>query len=87
MRALAMKADLLEGRGYVYNFDRQIYVNRKTKKAFSVEYIEDHDVGHLEKCMDDETGGVEWRFYFNDPPSHAVQRELENMLADGRPHN
>jgi hypothetical protein len=87
MRALAMKADLLDERGYVYNFDREIYVNRKAKKVFSMDFIEDHGVNELEQCMDEETGGTEWRFYFNDAPSRAVQRELENMLADGRPHS
>ena len=32
MRTLATKQHILEGSGYVYNFDREIYFNRKAKK-------------------------------------------------------
>ena len=34
------KSQLLREAGYVYNFDRMVYVNRRTKKAFSVEFVE-----------------------------------------------
>ena len=36
MRTLVTKQHILEGAGYVYNFDREIYFNRKTKKVFSM---------------------------------------------------
>ncbi len=36
------KTHLLDSAGYAYNFDRMMYINRHAKKAFSIEYIDDH---------------------------------------------
>jgi len=80
MRTLATKQHLLADAGYVYNFDGEVYFNRKAKKAFSVEFVEDNDEDKLERCIRQETDG-KWLFYFNSPPAEAVRRELETVLG------
>ena len=68
MTALANKGRLLENAGYAYGFDRMIYFNPKTRKVFSIAFVEDHSESELQKCIDENTGGAEWHFYFNSPP-------------------
>jgi hypothetical protein len=80
-RLIESKTDVLDAAGYAYSFDRQMYVNRKTKKAFSVEFVEDHSEGQIRKYIREGTNGREWRFYFNSPPSEAVKHELESVLG------
>ncbi len=80
-RLTESKADILEEAGYAYSFDRQMYINRKTKKAFSVEFIEDHSEDQIRKYVREPKGGPEWRFYFNSPPSESVKHELESVLG------
>lgn len=81
MPMLATKKDMLERSGYVYNFRRRVYVNRKARKVFSVEAVEDHDEQWLQACIGEENGSPEWRFYFTKVPSEAVQQELVSELA------
>jgi hypothetical protein len=56
-------------------------MNRKTKKAFSVEFVQDHSEDQIRKYIREHTDGLEWRFYFNLPPSEAVKHELECALG------
>jgi hypothetical protein len=79
--ALASKGHILEKAGYAYGFDRMIYFNPMTRKVFSVEFVEDHSESELQRLICENTGGGEWRFYFNSPPSEAVKRELESVLG------
>jgi hypothetical protein len=51
MRELATKEQLLKNSGYSYDFDRELYLNRKLKKAFSVEFVEDRSQEEIEKAM------------------------------------
>ena len=81
MTALANKGHILEEAGYAYGFDRMIYFNPKTTKVFSVEFVEDHSESELRKCIDENTGGGEWRFYFNSPPTESVKNELESVFG------
>jgi hypothetical protein len=81
MRALATKQHILEGAGYTYNFDREIYFNRKTKNVFSMDFVEDHDEEEIEQRVRRATGGAEWQFHFNSGPAEAVKRELELLLG------
>jgi hypothetical protein len=86
MRTLATKQHILDGAGYTYNFDREIYVNRKVKKVFSMDFVEDHDEQELEQavhgeCGGGESGGAGWQFHFNSEPAEAVKRELELVLG------
>jgi hypothetical protein len=80
-RLTESKTDVLDEAGYAYSFDRQVYINRETKKAFSVEFVEDHSEDQVRKYIREHTNGMEWRFYFNSPPSEAVRHELELVLG------
>ena len=80
MATAVTKSKILEDAGYDYSFDRKMYINRKTKKAFSVEFAEDHNEDELRGCINEDIQGEGWRFYFNSPPSEAVKRELERVL-------
>jgi hypothetical protein len=42
MTTLATRQNLLDAGGYVYNIDREVYFNRRAKKIFSVDFLEDH---------------------------------------------
>lgn len=81
MTELAEKKQLLANAGYVYIFDRDIYVNRDQKKVFSIEFVEDHSEVELRQRIDELTGGEEWRFYFNGMPSESVRYDLEHYLG------
>ncbi|HEX4227696.1 MAG TPA: hypothetical protein VHZ07_03430 [Bryobacteraceae bacterium] len=82
MTSLATKEQILKNAGYVYSFDRELYLNRKSKKAFSIEFIEDHSAeeieGHIRQNIPETD---EWTFFFNKPPSTVVKRELANVLG------
>ncbi len=51
MTKATTKEQLLKNSGYSYNFDRELYLNRKLKKAFSVEFIEDRSEEEIEKAL------------------------------------
>jgi len=76
-----MKQDLLRQAGYDYNFERMVYFNRQAKKAFSIEFVDDHDESELATRITEDAGRSGWRFYFNSPPSDTVKQELERTLA------
>ena len=59
------KLKILHDGGYRYNFDRQLYFNRDTKRAFSVEFIEDHPEDEIAQLVRDEPSRLEWQFFFN----------------------
>jgi ATP-dependent RNA circularization protein (DNA/RNA ligase family) len=81
-----MKKDILLAANYRYNFDRDVYFNRAVKKAFSLEFVEDHSEDELKKSLGESTASNGWKFYFNSVPSENVKRELERVL-DGRAHS
>jgi hypothetical protein len=76
------KGLLLKENGYRYNIHRMAYINRVTKKVFSVEAIEDHPVEWLRGRIA-EGSTSDWQFYFTEPPSEAVVRDYVAEL-DGR---
>jgi hypothetical protein len=80
-RLTPSKTEILDEAGYAYSFDREMYINRKTKKAFSVEFVQDRSEDQIRKYIRERTDGLEWRFYFNLPPSEAVKHELESVLG------
>jgi len=80
-QAIDSKWKILREAEYTYDFRRMVYLNRRTKKVFSFEFVEDHSESELQRCIDEPSNGAEWRFYFTSPPSASVQRELENVLA------
>jgi hypothetical protein len=81
VKTIDAKQQILDDADFTYNFDRQIYVNRKMKKIFSLEFVQDHDEHELDRCVHESTTGKEWRFYFNDVLPPAVRREIEALLG------
>lgn len=80
MTKLATKEQLLKNSGYRYSFDRELYLNRELKKAFSVEFIEDRSEEEIEMAIQEPSVG-HWRFFFNGDLSPAAERELANILG------
>ena len=76
-----MKKDILREADYRYNFDRDIYFNRKAKKAFSLEFVDDKPEEELAQRIRESTDSTGWTFYFNSPPSESVKRVLERVLG------
>ncbi len=81
MTTLATKSQILEDAGYAYNFDRTIYVNRKTKTAFSAEFVQNNPEEEIKRRISEGSQGGKWVFHFNVRPSDAVRRELESVLG------
>jgi hypothetical protein len=76
-----MKKDILLKANYRYNFDRDLFYNRKVKKAFSLEFVDDQSEEEIRRRIEEGTGRNGWKFYFNSPPSEGVKRELERVLS------
>ena len=74
------KKATLERAGYHYNFDRMLYVHRGQRKAFSVEFVDDHTTVEIQRLIDEHPAANEWSFYFNEPVSVGVRRELQRVL-------
>lgn len=81
MTELSRKRQLFETEGFSYDFDREVYYNRDSKKVFSVEYIEDHSVDDLAKRISEDGRNGQWYFYFNAEPPDWARRELEDRLG------
>jgi hypothetical protein len=75
------KKDILWEADYRYNFDRDLFVNRTVKKAFSLEFVDDKDEVEIRRRIGESTNGAGWTFYFNSNPSEGVKRELERVLG------
>lgn len=76
-----MKKDILKEAEYWYNFDRDIFYNRKAKKAFSLEFVDDHREEELREHIQEPIEGNGWKFYFNVTPSESVKQMLEQVLG------
>jgi hypothetical protein len=76
-----MNRDILQQANYRYNFDRDLYINRDVKKAFSLEFVADTPEEKLVQYIAEKPNGNGWKFYFNSPPSESVRRELERILG------
>ena len=82
MTTTSTKRQILEDAGYAYSFDREIYLNRKARKVFSLEFVEDHNEASLKASVVEPAPSTgEWRFYFNSPPSEGVKRDLSAVLG------
>jgi hypothetical protein len=53
MRTVAAKTQILEDAGYAFSFDRMIHLNRTARKAFSVEFVQDHSDAELEAHIEE----------------------------------
>jgi hypothetical protein len=74
------KAHLLDSSGYIYNFDRMMYINRQVKKAFSFEFVDDNSKSAIETKIGEMNGDGEWRFYTSLPMSEGTKKELKRVL-------
>jgi len=82
LKTLDTKQNILDDAGFAYNFDRRVYFNRKSKKIFSVEFVDDQPEEVLERKIREDTGGQEWKFYVNaGEPPEQVRREIEASLG------
>jgi hypothetical protein len=80
-RKPSAKSNLLDDAGYIYNFDRRLYVNRQEKKAFSLQFLETHSEAEIERCIrKNGADGEGWHFFFNEPPSKSVTQQLVDLL-------
>ena len=76
------KKQILEAAGYWFNFERELYLNRKERKAISIEFIEDSDEKRLREAIATPALSTsDWDFKFNTPPSPSVRRELVSLLG------
>ncbi|HEY1808317.1 MAG TPA: hypothetical protein VGG42_07125 [Acidobacteriaceae bacterium] len=75
------KKDILHDANYRYDFDRDLFINRAVKKAFSIEFVDDHPEDELRRLIQEDDKGNGWKFYFNAVPSEGVRRELERVLG------
>lgn len=84
------KEPILRSLGYVYNFDRMVYLNRAARKAFSVEWLEDHTDEELRRALEEQNGSKladvvtspgegGWRLYLNARPAASV---IDALLAE-----
>ena len=80
MTDLTEKEALLEKSGYRYHFDRMIYFNRTDRRAFSLEFVEDHSQEDIQKLLEIPVTD-DWVFYFNKPASDRVKRELAAVFG------
>jgi hypothetical protein len=80
MTELAVKEQLLKEAGYTYKPDREAYINRKARKLFSIEFLEDHEPAEIARKINEASPGNEWTFIFNQQPSDSVKRELARIL-------
>jgi hypothetical protein len=74
------KTQLLDTAGYAYNFDRMMYINRKVKKAFSIEFVDDNPQSELASKIQEPKCDDDWRFYTNLPMSEGTEKELKRVL-------
>ena len=83
MTTITTKTQILEDAGYAYNFDREIYVNRKDRRVFSLWCVEDKSEDWLkEKIGTPVLPAGKWDFNFSrEPPSAGVERELSAILG------
>jgi hypothetical protein len=83
LKTLDTKQHILDEAGFDYNFDRRVYFNRKSKKIFSVAFLEDKSEKEIKRLICDETGDKEWKFYFTGEPPESVRREVEASIGRG----
>jgi hypothetical protein len=80
MSDLTEKEELLENSGYRYHFNRMIYFSRAVRRAFSLEFVEDHSRQEIQKLL--ETPATDdWVFHFNKQLSARIKRELAEALG------
>lgn len=75
------KKQLLEEYNYKYDFNREIYFNKKDKKIFSQVAIEDNNEQWLAERLGEPTKN-KWTFYFNKKPSAQAEQQILRELNE-----
>lgn len=78
------KNELFEREGYVYSFDRHMYIHKGKKKAFSMECVEDRSLAELHlRITEPPSAEGDWQLYFSDenPPSELLQEDIAAALG------
>jgi alpha-L-fucosidase len=76
------KYEFLSEHGYMNHFDRGLYFNRDSKKLFSIEAIEDHDMNWLRKSVETLNTKQTWQLYFNQPISPESIKKIINEFGE-----
>lgn len=56
------KSEMLFAANYRYDFDRDLYVNREARKAFSLEFVDDHSEETVRRAIQERNGGQRLAF-------------------------
>lgn len=67
---------ILKTARYVYNFDRMAYYNRATRKAFTVEWVDDKDADDLRHALAEPNDSDSWKVYAEPLPPQSVINEF-----------
>ena len=78
-KLLPEKMKFLEENEFVYHIKRKIYINPLIKKIISVEAIDDKPLEWLKECIS-KNNNKQWEFYFVDPPSEVIKKEIVEEL-------
>ena len=84
LQADISKSQILKDAGYRYNLERELYVNRATRTAFSIDFLEENDEQEIRRRLLLPPAVDGWIFHFVKRPSDAVKKELEGLLSNGR---
>jgi hypothetical protein len=74
------KYDFLAASGYVRHPRRLAFFNSESRKIFSLQAVEDHDVEWLKAGIAAPSAPVAWQLYFNEPATGEVLEDLRNEL-------
>ena len=88
INADAAKARMIKAAGFVYYYERELYVNKKTKKVISIDFLEENTEQTLLERINEPTSSDGWQFYFTSgQPTPSIRRQLEAYLANGSSHD
>lgn len=70
---------LLETHGYRYHLARMCYFSRTAKRAFSIEFVEEHSLQEIQTLVETPSTN-DWIFHFTKPASNWSKQELARAL-------
>lgn len=70
------KESILKAARYVYNFDRMAYYNRAARKAFTIEWVDDHTDDDLRRALAEPSDSDGWKVYAEPRPPQSVIKEF-----------
>lgn len=73
------KVSLLDKSGFLYFWPRLAFVNKKTKKIFSREFVQTKSLKMIKGLIDRPNESNDWKFYFL---RNISQRAKEEIMGD-----